>query len=488
MKTPAHTYLKRLVTHKFFISAIVLLLLILGFLYYPLVLNTSPELVEPQRFESQDGYLETSLTPKKEDVVIDGKTVNARVYNGSYQTPLFVIQGGDTFRVNLKNELDEPTNLHFHGSHVSPKGHSDNVLIEIRKGEEFIYEYHLPDTHPPGLYWYHPHTHPYVENQVYDGMAGPIIVKGAVDELEGIKGVPEKVLVLQARDSDNDNKPIRLVNGMNHPKISIRPGEVQRWRIVNASADAFYNLAIEGHPLNIISRDGNTTSEVVTVDSELMSPGDRIEILIRGGMPGNYKVKSLHFDAEKMFEYEEDDFMTFQVAGIPTNGPAFPTELLPYDDLSDAQIDNTRVLTFGFRERPSGDPQFLLDGEMFDPDEIDQIMELNATEEWRLVNETDMWHPFHIHINPFQVISVNGKLVDRKGYDDTFGIPANGEVTVRTVYRDFTGKYVLHCHILFHEDHGMMQVVEVVSEGGSPAPHNGVPELERMVNHSWMGH
>lgn len=468
---------------------ILIILFLLGFFYYPLVFRQHTELIQPDRFESQNGLLQTTLTAKKEDVLIDSKTVNARVYNGSYQTPLFVLQGGDRFRVRLKNELDEPTNLHFHGSHVSPKGHSDNVLIEIWKGETFDYEYHLPDTHPPGLYWYHPHTHPYVENQVYDGMAGPIIVKGAIDELEGIKGVPEKILVLQSRDSSDENKPVRLVNGMNHPKISIRPGEVQRWRIVNASADTFYNFAIQGMPLHIISRDGNTTSEVVTVDSELMSPGDRIEILVRGGFPGNYAVKSLKFDAEKMFHYVEDDFLTLQVAGIPLfPTQSLPTELLAYDDLKNASIDNYRTLSFGFREGEGGDPQFLLDGKMFDPDEIDQIMQLNMTEEWRLVNETDMWHPFHIHINPFQVMSINGKEVDRKGYDDTFGIPAKGEVTIRTVYRDFTGKFVLHCHILFHEDHGMMQVVEVVSEGEEPAPHNGVPEMERLLQHGTMKH
>jgi FtsP/CotA-like multicopper oxidase with cupredoxin domain len=171
--------------------------------------------------------------------------------------------------------------------------------------------------------------------------------------------------------------------------------------------------------------------------------------------------------------------MKIKVFGVPVIPKDLPTTLIPYDNFENAQIDNTRVLTFS-EGGTADNPTFLLDGKEFNPKVIDQIMELGTIEEWRIVNESGEIHPFHIHINPFQVVSINGEKIDRKSYDDTFPIPAKSEVVMRTKYKDYDGKYVLHCHILFHEDHGMMQVVEVVLPGNDTTPHNGMPEREEM--------
>jgi FtsP/CotA-like multicopper oxidase with cupredoxin domain len=179
--------------------------------------------------------------------------------------------------------------------------------------------------------------------------------------------------------------------------------------------------------------------------------------------------------------------MTIRVAGFPKLPTKLPTTLIPYDNFSDAVIDNIRTLTFS----EGGTPQnttFLLDGKEFNPEVIDQIMTLGTTEEWHIVNQSSEIHPFHIHVNPFQVVSVNGQPIVRKGMDDTYPIPANGEIVIRTKYRDFDGKYVLHCHILFHEDHGMMQLVEVMKPGATSAPDNGLPEREGMLHLLQMPH
>jgi FtsP/CotA-like multicopper oxidase with cupredoxin domain len=173
--------------------------------------------------------------------------------------------------------------------------------------------------------------------------------------------------------------------------------------------------------------------------------------------------------------------MKIKVFGLPVIPKSLPTKLIPYDNFKNAKIDNVRTLTFS-EGGTDDNPTFLLDGKEFNPNVVNQVMTLGTTEEWHLVNETSETHPFHIHINPFQVISINGIPVDRKSLDDTFPIPAHGEVVMRTKYRDFDGKYVLHCHILFHEDHGMMQVVEVVKPNAIPAPDNGLPEREGMPN------
>ena len=479
MKKVAKKSLRKKVPYykRFFIA---LGAFLLAFFIFSPAANFNPSWHEPPRFVSKNGLLDVSLQAKTTEVVIGGKKVTSDVYNEIYPGPVFELKGGDTLKVHLDNQLTQSTNLHFHGSHVSPKGNSDNVLLNIKPGENFDYEYHLPSNHPPGLYWYHPHYHPDVENQVMGGMAGAIIVRGNIDNLPGIKGVPERLLLLSTQDGDDANSPKRLVNGQVMPALYLRPGEMQRWRIANISADDFYNFALPGQKLHIISRDGNTLSHVQAVDSEVMAPGDRIEILVQGGLWGTYDVQSLPFN-EGFAHYTKDTFMHMVVAGMPMLSKELPKQLIPYDNFKESHIDNTRILTFSM-SGTDDNPTFLLDGKQYNPDVIDQVMTLGTTEEWKLVNKSREVHPFHIHINPFQVISINGVPVDRPGLDDTFPIPARSTVIIRTKYKDFDGKYVLHCHILYHEDHGMMQVVEVVKPGFGQAPDNGMPDREGMMD------
>ena len=459
---------------------------LVGFFLASLILNQfidlNPSWDSPKTLKSKDGVLEVALDAKKSDVVIGGKKQKSNVWNGDYIADTWEVKGGDTIKVHFVNNMTDPTNLHFHGGHVSPKGNSDNVLLTIHPGETFDYEYKLPESHPPGLYWYHPHLHHYTDNQVMGGMLGAIKVLGDIDELPGIKGVTERTLVLTTVDEGND--VVRLVNNKLDPTLYVRPFETVRLRILNASSDDFYNLQIPGEKLNIISRDGNTLSEVVRVDSEVLAPGDRIEVLYRAGMWGKVDVKSLKYDAGG-FTYPEESFMKIRVFGLPVIPKELPTKLLPHEDFRNAEVVRTRTLTFSEGGTPDN-TTFLLDGKEFDPNEISQIMTLGTTEQWNLVNTSGDVHPFHIHINPFQVLSVNGVDIDRKGYDDTFPVPANGNVVIKTKYTDFDGKYVLHCHILFHEDHGMMQVVEVIKPGASTTADNGFPERESMpgMDHS----
>jgi FtsP/CotA-like multicopper oxidase with cupredoxin domain len=452
----------------------VLLILFLGLF---IILTKTPDWEEPTIIKSKDGVLNLTLEAKEGKVVIGGVEQDSNVWNGKYISDTWKVNPGDKIKIKFVNNMKDPTNLHFHGGHVSPKGNSDNVLLKINPGETFDYEYNLPKNHPAGLFWYHPHLHGYTDMQVTGGMLGAIEVKGDIDELSGIKGLPEKLLVLTTKDSGNTVE--RFVNGKKDPTLHVKPFETVRLRILNASGDDFYNFSIPGQKLNIISRDGNTLSEVESVDSEVMAPGDRIEILYKALLWGTFDVKSLKLNAG--FMYPEDTFMKIKVFGIPVIPKELPKTLIPYDNFKNVKIDRVRTLTFteaGTKENP----EYLLDGKQFDPKVIDQVMTLGATEEWRLINKSRDTHPFHIHINPYQVISVNGKDIDRKGLDDTFPVPANGEVVIRTKYRDFDGKYVLHCHILFHEDHGMMQVVEVVKPGEAVKPDNGMPHLERMLN------
>lgn len=469
-----------------FTIAFITIILVLGIFK---IAKPNPEWIEIDQIESKNGILDVTLEARKSLVSIGGQEATASmVYNGKYLGDTWVVKGGDTIKVHLKNNLDQPTNLHFHGSHVSPKGNSDNVLLNIKPGEDFLYEYKLPENHPPGLYWYHPHMHKYTDDQVNGGMAGAIIVEGDTELVPELKDIPEKRLVLTTNDPSTSDAVVRLVNNQLNPTLYLRPYETVRLEVFNMAADDFYNFAIPGKKLNVIARDGNLMSRVDPVDSELLAPGDRVQILFQADGSGELDVKSLVYN-QGFFTYPDATFMKIKVAGIPTFPKKLPTTLKAYDDFKDAKIDKVRTLTFsegGTQENTT----YLLDGKEFNPNVIDQIMTLGTTEEWRLVNKTAETHPFHIHVNPYQVVSVNGVDVDRPGLDDTFPIPAESTVVIRTKYQDFDGKYVLHCHILFHEDHGMMQVVEVVKPGAKPAANNGLPDREGMglMNHTSMSH
>ena len=124
-----------------------------------------------------------------------------------------------------------------------------------------------------------------------------------------------------------------------------------------------------------------------------------------------------------------------------------------------------RDVTFSFVPLPDGSPQWAINGKMYDDYTSSTNlfqMKLGTTEEWTLRNTTTEYHPFHIHVNPFQVVSINGVPQKAIDYRDTVPIPPNGTVVIRQRFTDFTGRFVIHCHILFHEDHGMMAPIKVV--------------------------
>lgn len=422
---------------------------------------------EPPVRLAENGLLETTLEARSDPQV----GVGGMTYEGLLPGPTLRLRPGDRLKIKLVNNLGgDPTNLHVHGMHVSPQGNGDNVFVHVDNGQSFDYEYHLPDDHPAGLLWYHPHHHGDSMQQTAAGLAGAIIVEGPFDQLPEIKDLPERLLSLQG-PFFGPNGVQYLVNGQVNPTIAIRPGETQRWRLLNASANAFFNLRLDGLDLHQIALDGNPLPELSTVDTLLLGPAERAEVLVQGGLAGEYRFRSLAWGEQGQAQPE------FQLATVVTAGEAetpatLPTTIMPLTapliDLTDARIDKQRVITFTEQNHA---PYFSIDGKAFDPNRIDQTVQLGATEEWVVRNSSNEWHPFHIHINDFQVMTIDGQP-QSPHYKDTIPVPPQGEVVVRTRFLDFTGKFVYHCHILAHEDAGMMGVVEVVDEAppATPAP------------------
>lgn len=433
--------------------------------------GTGQDLIQPEVRESVDGVLETTLHASWTQVPVNGQTKVTRVFEGMYPAPTLKSAPGETIRIHLINDLPEVTNLHTHGFHISPSGNSDNVFLEIQPGETFDFEFNVPENHTPGMYWYHPHVHGTTGVQVNGGMAGVIILEGGLDELPEIEGLTDRVMIFQSTEFDssgvvrptnqqNNDYQLRTINGQLQPTIRMRPGEVERWRMLNATSGAFLLMALEGHQMHQIAHDGNPLSDVHSEFQLMMGPGERNEVLIEAGSPGVYELRQLLW-GEGIQSQPDVLWATVIVEGDPVDPRPLPTALIPFEDLRDAEVDVYREVRFDVQFDEHG-VHFVIDGQTVDMDRVDQTVKLNDLEEWTIYNDSDEWHPFHIHVNEFQVVAVNGEPYEAKSLEDTRPLPPLGSITMRTKFLDFTGKYVYHCHILGHEDAGMMGIVEVV--------------------------
>jgi FtsP/CotA-like multicopper oxidase with cupredoxin domain len=446
----------------------------------PIIHDGFPE--PPVRY-SRNGLLDTRLRASVGRVLINHRRVTAMNYEGSFPGPTLVICAGDKLIVHLQNDLSEPMNLHTHGFHVSPTGNHDNVFLKINPGQRFTYEYDIPRDMPAGSYWYHPHLHMYVERQIFGGLAGAIVEEGGLDTLASLRNVPQRWIVIQnsevrkgkvvpVAESSETTTPL-YVNGVINPTAKIRPGQLQRWRIFNANADRVVVLRLpHGQPFLVLAEDGNTLARPLSVRDLMIAPGSRREVLVRGGRPGVYPVKAAPFaqfpggeTAANGGPVPNQTVLTLRSSGSSDDTRFFARAALGHPtDLRRKHVDRQRTIVFSEMTEASGNTNFLLNGMKFDPNRTDITMKLGSVERWTLVNTTEEWHTFHIHINYFQVVSVNGKSVPYVDHEDNVALAPNSHTVILMQPTDFTGKFVFHCHVTFHEDHGMMATVQVVRE------------------------
>ena len=213
----------------------------------------------PPIIESAGGILRATLTVAPAEVIVAGKIVKTTVYNGLYMPPVLKVQPGETIRLRLINgrKSPAPTNVHYHGLGVSPKRNGDNVFIEVDPGDPpFNYHIPIPDDHPQGLYWYHPHFHPGVNAAIAGGLSGGLIIGNILAPLgDEYQNLTERIMLLKDLKLDENGQPvpdpdpagptIRTINGLYQPQIEIAPGELQFWRIGNIGANIYYKLRFE---------------------------------------------------------------------------------------------------------------------------------------------------------------------------------------------------------------------------------------------------
>ena len=221
--------------------------------------GAAPAFAEPAEVTSEDGVFHATLVAGRQEVEIAGQRFMATLYNDALVGPTLRVRPGDVIELMLVNELDEPTNLHFHGLHVSPSGEGDNIFREVAAGESARYVVEIPNDHEPGTFWYHSHQHHLSYAQVLGGMSGLILIEGMVDLLPPeMKGIEERIVALKDFDvsSDPEVPTVRTVNGQVNPTLTIAPGETQLWHLANIGAELFYQVALPGSVFHVIAEDG----------------------------------------------------------------------------------------------------------------------------------------------------------------------------------------------------------------------------------------
>jgi FtsP/CotA-like multicopper oxidase with cupredoxin domain len=218
--------------------------------------------------------------------------------------------------------------------------------------------------------------------------------------------------------------------------------------------------------LHAIAFDGIRRSRIGRFESLLMAPGQRADVLVQAGASGTYALRAIAND--QGYASPVGPLARIIVDGEPLR-MRLPAALggAPFATIRDQEVTNTRRVTLSVEQPefpPAGNYQefaYLVCGRRFDPERVDQRIALGAVEEWTVLNEHDNDHVFHIHTNPFQMVAINGEKLAERDWRDTVVVPRNGSVTFRSRFLDFTGRFVHHCHMMNHEELGMMQVVEV---------------------------
>lgn len=475
---------------------------------------------------SQNGVLETTLTVAYAEHEIAGCPTSLRNYNGSLVGPTLRLKPGDTLRVLLENRLPpnmddhregddhngphalNTTNLHTHGFWVSPSGVSDNVLLKVEPGTDQQFVIEVPEDHAPGTFWYHAHVHGSTAVQVGSGMEGALIVEGGLDDVPEIAAAADQTLLLQHILYNQQGEVVfediagpgmwqasmrqPTINGQMVPVIRMRPGEVQRWRLIHGGIHETIMARLEGHTLYEIALDGLALGAMNEWDQVELQPGYRVDVLVKANAlaPGDTERRYFLYDAPvdpsdelRLQEDEEQRVLAAViVSGAPMNMP-LPNEaelapLVPHPPITDAELDgDPQFAIFDIASRicpVPGEPcipcegdeegcatRFMINDRPFS-DAIVRELELDTASEWT-VSSARGNHPYHIHVNPFEVTRLGPDGEPQKVFKDTYLIKADeGEVKLRSRYERFTGRFVMHCHILDHEDNGMMELIEIV--------------------------
>jgi suppressor of ftsI len=461
-------------------------------------------LPEPPRVQARNHVVSLTLHAVNEN----GR--DAFAFNGEPVAPVIRASPGDILKITYINDLPskapekcainpcmDMTNLHFHGLSVSPDAPQDDVLTMLAKpGQVLHYSVHIPRDHPPGLFWYHTHPHGESHRQVLDGMSGAIVIEGMERYVPEVERLRERVIVVRGRSIEHDPnaealvrdvevsakgcggeaesvEEIFTVNGVLRPRIEIAPKERQFWRIVNASADRYLDLQMDAQPFEIVALDGmplayrDPKHPTRVTDHLLVAPAGRLEAIVTGPSPGAQKsLRTLCVDTGPVGD--PNPAMVLADVVTPRSGRSDANSVPeqahdvdprpPIYNLVDIEPLKKTAPDFivTFTEDKNG---FYINSRKFAADASPMTSARVGTyQHWRIVNETAELHPFHIHQVHFLAYAQDGVPLPDPVWLDTVNVPYAGAVDVILDFTDpvIKGMSVFHCHLLNHEDKGMM--------------------------------
>jgi suppressor of ftsI len=415
----------------------------------------------------------------------DGTTTEFWAYNDVLPGPLIEVMEGDIVEIEFINHLPQPSTIHWHGLPV-PAEQDGNPHDAVPPGGRRMYRFTLP-LDCAGTYWYHPHPHELTAEQVYRGLAGVFIVRAKNDPL---KAIPERHLVcsdlrlsangrIPANDMNDEMNgregQFALVNAQRQPVLTFDAGGRERWRIWNANSARYLRLTLPGARFTLVGTDGGLLQKPVTGLTELlMAAAERIEVIVEapagGGVVG---LVTEPVERGKMGMVAQEHAITLLNVDFSAVKPErlaalaeLPQTLRRIQPLGAAKAKKRVV----FSEKMSmaggvHSMKFLVNGKRFDMQRVDFTSRINEVELWEIVNESDMDHPFHIHGTQFQVVEreIDGQRTPEPllAWRDIVNTRSGETVRVKLVQRH-KGLRMFHCHILEHENAGMMGQVKVV--------------------------
>lgn len=419
--------------------------------------------------------------------------------NGAFLSPTIIVNKGDSITLNVINNLPVKTTMHWHGLHVSAMNDGGPHQI-INPSTTWSPSFKVRNN--AATFWYHPHGHGQTDPQVSRGLAGFFIVKDAAEAaliLPRTYGVDDFPLVVQTKAFDElqqiaiatDMDTALFVNGTLNAYLNT-PAQVVRLRLLNGSSLRSYNFGFSnGQTFYQIATDGGMKDTALALTRLLLSPGERSEILVNfTGMTsqmlflksfaaelpnGIYGADTVGDANNEIHEYYDNflngaDYNLLQlniVAQTASPVTTIPTTLVPYTPFNIAsatkyrtiELDTIRLLPIDPPNRAEG--PFGMNNRTFDMDSINEVVHLNTTEIWTLVNKTLVAHPFHIHDIEFNLVEKSGQppMSYEKGWKDVVLVLPGDSVKFIAKFETFADNktpYMYHCHLLHHEDDGMM--------------------------------
>ena len=430
-----------------------------------------PALLEPAYDRAGVAHYDLTIGKSRHDYGLAALT-DTYSYNGmSVLGPTLLLRTGDSVVISVTNELGETTTTHWHGADV-PAEDDGGPHSLIEPGATWVADFDV--IQPAATLWYHPHAHGTTAEHVYRGGAGLIIIEDdnpAAAALPATYGIDDIPVIIQDRDftadgqldfaidDDDEGKlyGVLTVNGTRNPYVEVPAGLV-RLRLLNGSQARIYRLSVDGAAMTKIASDGGYLARPVEIAQLVLAPGDRAEIVVNVGEESAALVDSAF-----------GRVLELRPHGSALGAGALPDTLATIERIPESEITVERVFHMhDMRNFWEFSATWAINGAQFDMNRIDFRARLGDTERWTLSTD-DGEHVFHPHQVQFQILSINGQPPppEDSGWEDSVLVNDDREVVVAVRFHSYAAEdmpYVFHCHVLDHEDTGMMGQFLIIAE------------------------